>query len=98
LPYNVDISDAERAYLANLPLSAKAKDRLRLFIVTFLENVPDPFRLDPLNRPAAGKPYFLVQHIIRDIWGDGRLHLVDFYVRDDGAPFGVLLIVYIDHH
>jgi hypothetical protein len=43
-------------------------------------------------------PYFLIQYLILDAWGDRRIHTIDFYVRDDKAEFGILLIVYIDHH
>jgi hypothetical protein len=98
LPYQVDISDADRAYLDGLPLSPEARERIDRFVEQFIANVPDEFRLDPANRPDPGLPYFRVQHILLDVWGDHRVHTVDFHIRDDGAPFGVLLIVFIDHH
>jgi hypothetical protein len=98
LPYHIYISDREQAYLDSLPLSPEAKERINRFVEQFIAQVPDDFRLDNANRPIPGAPYFLVQHIILDIWGDGRIHAVDFHIRDDSAPVGVLLIVFVDHH
>ena len=98
MPYQVDISDADRAYLDGLPLSREAKERIDRFVEQFIANVPDEFRLDPANRPDPAAPYFRVQHILLDVWGDHRVHTVDFYIQDDAAPFGILLIVFIDHH
>lgn len=97
MSYHLDISDAEQQYFDNLPLSPEAKERVRRFVEQFIANVPDDFRLDPENRPAPNAPYFKVQHIIWDRWGDGRMHAIDFHIRDDKAGFGVLLIVFIDH-
>jgi hypothetical protein len=97
LSFHVDIPDAERAYLDSLPLSPEAHARINLFVEQVIANVSDEFRLDPANRPYPGSPYFLVRHLIWDRWGDRRTHTVDFHVRDDGATFGVLLIVFIDH-
>ncbi len=98
MPYHLHISDTDRAYLDGLPLSWEAKKRIAESVEEFLVNVSDDFRLDPENRPHPDKPYFLVRHLILDQWGDGRMHTIDFHVRDDSAPFGVLLIVFIDHH
>jgi hypothetical protein len=98
LSFHLDIPDAERAYLDSLPLSPEANERVRRFVEQFIAHVPDEFRLDPENRPHPDAPYFLVQYLLLDRWGDGRLHTLDFHIRDDSAQFGVLLIVYIDHH
>jgi hypothetical protein len=97
LAFHVHIPDHERAYLHRLPVSHSAKQRLEEFIEQFIANVPDDFRLDPENRHGDGSPYFFVRHIFLDRDGDGRLHAVDFHVRDDQAQFGVLLIVFVDH-
>lgn len=98
MPYQVDISDAERVYLDGLPLSPEAKERLNRFVGQVIADMPDSFRLDPENRLGPGSPYFLVQYLILDRWGDGHIHTIDFHVRDDMARFGVLLIVFIDHY
>ncbi len=96
MSFHVHISDADQAYLAGLPLSPEAKERIDKFVEDFIANVSDEFRLDAENRPNLDKPYFRVQHLILDIWGDGRIHAIDFYIQDDNAKFGVLLIVFID--
>jgi hypothetical protein len=97
VPFQLQISDAEQAYLDALPLSPEARKRLDQFIDQGIASVSDKFRLDPANRPNPSGPFFVAQLILLDLWGDGRLHLLDFHVRDDTAPFGVLSIVYIDH-
>ena len=97
MPFHLDIPDAERAYLDGLPLSPEAKGRIDRFVEQFIANVPDGFRLDPENRPKPDAPYFRVQYVFLDRWGDGRMHRIDFHVRDDKAEFGVLLIVFIDY-
>ncbi len=78
MPFHVHISDAERAYLDNLPLSAEAKRRINQFVEQFVANVSDEFRLDPLNRPSPDSSSFLAQFILLDVWGDGRVHTIDF--------------------
>jgi hypothetical protein len=98
LPFQLHISDAEQAYLDGLPLSPEAKERLRRFIDQTIADIPDAFRLDPENRPKADSPYFLVQHLLLDRWGDGGIHRIDFHIRDDKAEYGVLLVVFIDRH
>jgi hypothetical protein len=98
VPFQIDLPDAERAYLDGLPLSPEAKERINAFVVEFVANVSDDFRLDPENRPLPDSPYFLAQYLILDRWGDGRIHRLDFHIRDDKVQFGVLLVVFIDHH
>jgi hypothetical protein len=98
LPFHIHISDAEQAYLDNLPLSAEAKRRINQFVDQFVTNVSDEFRLDPLNRSSPDSSSFLVQYILLDVWGDGRVHTIDLHVRDDQVQFGVLQIVFIDIH
>jgi hypothetical protein len=97
-PRSIDISDDERAYLDGLPLSPEAKERVRQFVERFIADIPDEFRVNTENRPVPDSPYFLVQYLIFDVWGDRRVHTIDFYVRDDKAEFGLLLIVFLDHH
>ena len=98
MSFHLDISDSHRAYLDGLPLSPEAKVRLNQFIEDNIANATDLFRLDSENRPWTDKPYFVIRFIILDIWGDHRVHTIEFYVRDDKAEYGVLLIVFIDHH
>lgn len=98
MAFHVYIPDSEQAYLDGLPLSPEAKALVSRFVEEFLADVPGQFRLDPANRLGPDSPYFRVRHIFSDRWGDGRLHSVDFYVRDDQSQFGVLLIVYIECH
>jgi hypothetical protein len=98
LSFHVPISDRDQAYFDSLPLSPEAKERVKRFVNQFIANVSDEFRFNPENRPSPDSPYFFVQYIILDQWGDGRIHSIDFHIRDDQAQFGVLLIVYIDFH
>lgn len=98
MSFQVDIPDAEQAFLNALPLSAEAKARIERFVEEFIANVTEEFRLNPENRTAPDLPYFRVQYLLLDHWGDGHVHSIDFHVRDDKAQFGVLLIVFIDHH
>lgn len=98
MSFHLHISEAERAYLDRLPLSPEAKERISQFVEQFVANVPDEFRLNPENRLKPDGPFFLVQYIVLDRSGDGRMHTIDFHIRDDKAEFGILLIVFIDHH
>jgi hypothetical protein len=97
LSYLVHSSDADRAYLANLPLSDEAKEAVEDFIGYAIADVDDAFRNDPANRPYPGQPYFETRLLLLDRGGDGRLHVVHFIVNDAGAPSGVLLVVYVEH-
>lgn len=93
MSYNVDIADGEKAYWDALPLSSEAKDRIKQFIA----DVSEDFRRAPVNRPKADAPYFKIEYVIWDSWGDRRLHRLDFHIRDDKAQIGVLFIAYIEH-
>ena len=98
MSFHIDIPDVERTYLDGLPLSPEARKRIDRFVEEFIAEIPHEFRLNPENRLCPDSPYFLVQLIILDRWGDGRMHRIDFHIRDDQARFGVLLIVFIDYH
>jgi hypothetical protein len=97
LAFHVHITHADESYLNNLPLSPEAKRRVWYFVETQLAELPDDFRLDPANRLAPDQPFFRIRHLIKDIHGDGKIHTIDFYVQDDKAEFGVLLVVFVDH-
>lgn len=97
MPYLVHLSGDDRAYLSGLPLSDSAKERVEDFIDYGIANVDDAFRNDPVNRPYPGQPYFERSFLLRDRWGDGRFHRLDFYVNDAHAPHGVPVVVYVDH-
>jgi hypothetical protein len=96
LPYWVHISDHDKAYLAGLPLSATAKERVDDFIEYAIANVDDAFRHDPANRTQPDPRYFQRHLLLFDQWGDRSIHKLDFYVNDERAPQGVLIIVYVD--
>jgi hypothetical protein len=97
LPYFVHITDADRAYLAGLPLSDTAKEAVGDFIDYAIARVDDAFRNDPANRTQPDARYFHRDLLLRDKWGDGQFHRVDFFVNDQHAANGVLIIVYVDH-
>ena len=97
LSYFVHLSSADRAYLDSLPLSDDAKESVEDFIDYAIAGVDDAFRNDPANRPYPGKPYFVIQLLLLDKTGDGRIHAVRFLVNDAGASSGVLVVVYVDH-
>jgi hypothetical protein len=67
------------------------------FINYAIADVDDAFRTDPANRTQPDTRYFQRQLLLFDAWGDGRFHRLDFFVNDEHAPHGVLLIVYVDH-
>jgi hypothetical protein len=90
--FNLDAPAHELTYWENLPLSPTAKQRIQEFIA----GIPDEFRLDPRNRLQAGSPYFKIEYVFLDSWGDRRPHRIDFHVRDDKAAFGVLFIAYME--
>lgn len=98
MAFDLHIADTEQAYLDALPLSVEAKERVDQFIQQFIVNVSDDFRLDEANRPNPAGPYFRVHYLLWDRWGDGRMHTLEFQVRDDKAAFGVLLLVFIDRY
>jgi hypothetical protein len=97
LPYWVHISDRDKAYLAGLPLSDTAKERIDDFIDYAIANVDDTFRQDPANRTQPDLRYFQSQLLLFDQWGDQRVHRLDFFVNDENAHQGVLIIVYVDY-
>jgi hypothetical protein len=94
VPYDLDAPEHELEYWENLPLSSTAKQRVQEFIA----DISDEFRLRSENRLGPGSPYFKIEYVIRDVWGDHRLHRIDFHIRDDKAEFGVLSIAYIEHY
>jgi hypothetical protein len=98
LAFHIHFRDAaEQAYYDNLPLSQRAKESLDRFVEQELANVAPEFRLDPNNRPDPSKPCFLMQRLLLDFWGNRRFHTIDFYIRDDAAAFGVLVIAHVEH-
>jgi hypothetical protein len=97
LAYFVHIEDRDQAYLDGLSLSDEAKGRLDDFINYAIANVDDSFRSDPANRPFPNASMFQIDFLIHDSWGDGRFHKISFYVSDEHAAIGVLLIVFVDH-
>jgi hypothetical protein len=97
LAYFVHIEDSDQAYLDGLPLSDEAKGRLDDFIDYAIANVDDSFRNDPDNRPYPNSPIFRREFLILDISGDRRYHKITFYVSDEHAAVGILLIEFVDH-
>jgi hypothetical protein len=90
--FDLDAPDHELAYWDALPLSSEAKQRIRQSIA----DVSDEFRLAADNRLGPDSPYFKIEYIILDSWGDSRLHRIDCYIRDDKAAFGLLFIAYME--
>jgi hypothetical protein len=97
LPYFVHITDADRAYLASLPLSETAKERVEDFIEYAIAQVDDAFRNDPANRTQPHTGYFKRDLILLDVWGDGKCHRIEFIVNDEHVTVGVLIVAYVDH-
>jgi len=97
LPYWVHISDVDRAYLNNLPLSDTAKKRVEDFVEYAIAQVDDAFRNDPANRTQSDPSYLQMQLLLFDKWGDRRFHRLDFFINDGNASQGALLVVYVDH-
>ena len=97
MAYIVHISEVDRAYLASLPLSERAKARVDDFIEYAIAQVEDAVRNDPANRIQPDAHYFHRDLLLLDFWGDRQLHRIDFVVNDENAPIGVLIVVYVDH-
>jgi len=95
LAYHVHIRESEQAYLDSLPISNQAKQSVEHFIKYGIANVEDAFRNDPANRRSPG-PYFHMDLILWDRWGDGIIRRIDFIVSDEHISVGVLSIVYIE--
>jgi hypothetical protein len=70
VPFHLEIAEHEQAYWDSLPLSERAKER----VLEHLANLPEDFRLDSTNRLGLDSPYFLVRHVLLDLFGDRRLH------------------------
>ena len=73
-----------------------AKERIDDFIDYAIANVDDTFRQDPANRTPPDLRYFQSQLLLFDQWGDQRVHRLDFFVNDENAQQGVLILVYVD--
>jgi hypothetical protein len=97
LPFHVHFTDDDRACLAGLPLSDRAKEKVEEFIEYAIANVDDVFRQDPANRTHPNPAYFQRHLLIYDVWGDRRFHRIDFVLNDANAAYGVLIVVYVDH-
>lgn len=97
MAFHLDIPDAEREYLDKLPLSPQAREAVKQFVEQTIANISDTFRLDPENRPDPSKPCFRITHLVWDLWGDRRVHTIDFYLKDADARYGVLLLAFTDH-
>jgi hypothetical protein len=97
LAFVVQLTDADRAYLAGLPLSDRAKAQVEDFIDYAIAQVDDAFRQDPANRTQPNPDYFQTHLLLFDAWGDRCFHRLDFVVNDVNASYGVLLVVYVDH-
>ena len=97
MAYLVHITDADRAYLAGLPLSETAKERIEDFIDYGIAQVDDAVRNDPTNRTQPDGRYLLRDLLLLDKWGDGQLHRILFVISDEHAAAGVLVIVYVEH-
>ena len=93
MPYQVHLSDADRAYLAGLPLSAAGKKKVEDFIDDGIAQIDEAARNDPSNRLGPNLPYFQRQFLL---WDGGRCHALRFVVNDSNVSYGVLLIVYVD--
>jgi hypothetical protein len=94
--YDLQITDRDQAYLDNLPLSDKGRDKLSDFVDYAIAQVHDDFRNDPANRPAPG--HFQRDFLILDTdpSGNATVHKINFIVKDDTAGVGVLTIVYVE--
>lgn len=97
MAYYVHIEDGDHAYLDGLSLSDEAKGRLDDFIDYAIAKVDDSFRNDPANRPFPNASIFQLDFLILDSWGDSRIHKISFYVSDEHAAVGILLVVFVDH-
>ena len=97
MPFQLHLTDADRAYLDGLPLSPQAKARLKDFMQYGLARVKDDFRTDPANRPDSNKPLFVRDFFLVDAWGDDRWHRIEFTVDHSQVSQGKLVIVFIDH-
>lgn len=99
MPFIVHITDADRAYLDNLPLSDRGKGKVKDFIDYAIAQVDDASRLDPERRPWPNRPFFQRELLFmdRDTSGRTSFHKITFIVKDAAAPYGVLVIVHIDH-
>jgi hypothetical protein len=87
--YTLDVPPVVRTYLAGLSLSRQGRIGLALAL-SDLRDIPDAFRLDPLNRSG---PHFAFLRVFRDA---GRLRLLRLMVDDSPAVFSVLRVVYAD--
>lgn len=97
MAYYVHIEDSDQAYLDGLSLSEEAKGRLHDFIIYAIANVDDSFRNDPANRPFPNVAIFQLDFLILDRWGDNHIHKMTFYISDEHASAGVLLLKFVNH-
>lgn len=97
MSFYVHIEDRDQAYLDGLSLSEEAKRRLDDFIDYAIANVDDSFRNNPASRPFPNVSIFQLDFLILDSWGDERIHKITFYVSDQHAAVGLLVIVFVDH-
>jgi hypothetical protein len=99
--YHVEIPKSAEAYLAGLSISNEARRRIEDFLFQIVGNVSDDYRNDPANRPlnpSGSRPYFKMQFVYKDAWGDNRSHQLDAFVSDAHAAASILRIVYLDDY
>ncbi len=95
MSYHLHITDEDRAYLDGLPLSPRLLASLERFIEQSIRNVTDEDRAR--LRWGSSPPCFKTSWLAVDFFGDRRAHVLDFYVNDTGAAFGVLVLVFVEH-
>jgi hypothetical protein len=95
----LQIPDPVQAYLDGLSLSDTGKGKVEDFLDYAIVQVDDAFRCDPDNRPWPNDPYFQRELLLLDVDVSGKKtwHKMMFVVNDAAAPYGVLVLVYVDH-
>ena len=90
----LEFRQSVQEYLRNLPLTRTGRVRLNANMNSRpAAEVPDAFRLDPVNRLGPSSAFYHFRYIFED---EGRLRTLLVVVDDSIAAYGVLRIVYAE--
>jgi hypothetical protein len=97
MAYVLKYRDEVCEYLAaREELSHRAKEKVFQLLELHLGENGDAYRNNPALRLKPGSECFGFDVLFPDPDDPARLHLVQFYVSDRAAEYGVLAVVYAD--
>lgn len=97
MAFIVHVSEEDRHYIDHvIGLSQDGQRKVWDFLEYAVADIREEARLSPENRVPGDPSLLRLRFVLRDDTGDGRVHVLDFYIDDSGAAPGVLLLTFIN--